>query len=189
MERKGNQNRETMIVLTRQHTTYLNINSWTLFSGWHQQIYLSEPMTFLCNRGQYVHPKKLPSHILDLFCQEPKVSSIPYAFHNLAAPALGIPKGCFWQADVYPAYYLLEPQHGWTIESDLVGSWMATQEITSRVPFLKNTWVRNVSPWSSTCLHVRLLGSVPSFKFKKKILLFYNFFQKVWDMELLMNII
>lgn len=99
------------------------------FSGWHQQIHISELMTF-DTKGTTCSPKKLSSHTLGSFCQEPKVSGIPYAFRNVAGSHTWHTWGCFWQADAYPMYNSFWPQEPVLIKVTLWGSWVVTQEIT-----------------------------------------------------------
>lgn len=129
--RASNWIRKTIISFIR-HTTCSNINSSTSFSDWHQQIYFSELTTFLCNRDNIFILKSCQVIPLTHFaksqrCQAYLMPSITWLLQHWHTQAW------FWQANAYPTYYSLGPQHGWTVESDLGGSWMATQDIVSRV--------------------------------------------------------
>lgn len=112
-----------------------DISKNTSVSWWH-----------FTQKGQLVHPKKLSSHTLDSFCQEPKASSIPHAFRSFAGSYTWHTEGSFWQADVFLTHSSLWPQQpdpmncrkwpcGKTVRSPKESLWLFLQKNNLNIQF------------------------------------------------------
>lgn len=115
-----------------KHCCVLTLHIWMCFIFWLTSANTHQWLDDIIHKGQLVHPKMLSSHTLDSFCQEPKVPSIPYAFHSFAGSCPWLSQRCFWQADAFQIATHYDPkcQIAWTAESDLVGKLNGNPRIT-----------------------------------------------------------